>query len=193
MVLTRRSTSALEPSALNFGAVRVGRRVTRDRGGLRAGVIHARAGEVDGIVRGGCEAIIVTSGGVAAGRARLGKLHGTTIAARQAAAAAGQIELMGEWARAFAARGRTVAQILLTHQALAERRRRLNARPTIASLLRAGAIDRFLVGCLGLLHLCAACFNLRAILVIHKDCQLLSLLHVVAFFDIHFLQLARPL
>src|SRR5208283_2716424 len=91
-------------------------------------------------VRAGYEIVIVTSGAVAAGRARLSKLHGATIAARQAAAATGQIELMSAWARAFAVHGRTVAQILLTHQDLAERRRRQNANQTISELLGAGVI-----------------------------------------------------
>jgi glutamate 5-kinase len=120
--------------------IKVGSAVLSDSDGLRTDVIDALAGEVDSIVRGGREAIIVSSGAVAAGRARLGKLRGATIAARQAAAAAGQIELMREWARAFAAHGRTVAQILLTHEDLSERRRRLNASQTIAALLGAGAI-----------------------------------------------------
>ncbi len=120
--------------------IKVGSAVLSDSGGLRTEVIDALAGEVDSVVAGGREAIIVSSGAVAAGRARLGKLRGTTIAARQAAAAAGQIELMREWARAFGAHGRTVAQILLTHQDLSERRRRLNASQTIAALLGAGAI-----------------------------------------------------
>ncbi len=83
---------------------------------------------------------MVSSGAIAAGRARLQSLRASTIAVRQAAAAAGQIELMSEWARAFAAHGRTVAQILLTHQDLAERRRRLNANQTIAALLSAGVV-----------------------------------------------------
>jgi glutamate 5-kinase len=120
--------------------VKVGSAVLSDAAGLRPKVIEALAAEVDSVVSGGREAIIVSSGAVAAGRARLGKLRGTTIAARQAAAAAGQIELMREWGRAFAARGRIVAQILLTHQDLTERRRRLNASQTIAALLAAGAI-----------------------------------------------------
>ena len=47
---------------------------------------------------------------------------------------------MGEWARAFGAVGRTVAQLLLTHQDLAERMRRNNAIHTIQTLLEAGVI-----------------------------------------------------
>jgi glutamate 5-kinase len=120
--------------------VKVGSAVLSDSDGLHAGVIDALAAQVDSAIGAGREVVLVTSGAVAAGRARLGKLRGTTIAARQAAAAAGQIELMGEWARSFAARGRTVAQLLLTHEDFAERRRRNNARQTFATLLTAGVI-----------------------------------------------------
>lgn len=120
--------------------VKVGSAVLSDSDGLSAGVIDALAAQVDSAIGAGREVVLVTSGAVAAGRARLGKLRGTTIAARQAAAAAGQIELMGVWARSFAARGRTVAQILLTHEDFADRRRRNNARQTFATLLAAGVI-----------------------------------------------------
>jgi glutamate 5-kinase len=91
------------------------------------------------IIGDGREVVLVTSGAIAAGRARLGR-RAATIAERQAAAAIGQIELMRQWAKAFDAHRRTVAQILLTHQDLAERKRRLNAVRTIESLFAAGAI-----------------------------------------------------
>ncbi len=120
--------------------VKVGSAVLSDAEGLRADVMARLAGEVDAAMRAGREVVMVTSGAIAAGRARLGSLPSSTIAARQAAAAAGQIELMSEWARAFAAHGRTVAQILLTHQDLAERRRRLNASQTINALLSANIV-----------------------------------------------------
>ena len=120
--------------------VKVGSAVLSDADGLRAEVIDRLAADIDGAIAGGREVIVVTSGAVAAGRARLKKLHGATIAVRQAAAAAGQIELMGQWARAFGTHGRIVAQLLLTHQDLAERRRRQNASATITALLAAGVI-----------------------------------------------------
>src|SRR5258707_14590254 len=47
---------------------------------------------------------------------------------------------MSAWARAFDSHSRSIAQILLTHQDLAERRRRQNATQTIAELLSAGVI-----------------------------------------------------
>ena len=120
--------------------VKVGSAVLSDHDGLRVDVIDALAGEVDALVRGGREVVVVTSGAIVAGRARLGRLGGAAIAARQAAAATGQIELMTQWAAAFKRRDRAVAQLLLTHQDLAERRRRANATQTIRSLLEAGVV-----------------------------------------------------
>jgi glutamate 5-kinase len=121
--------------------IKVGSAVLSEADGLRLDVIEQLANNVEAAVRSGYEIVVVTSGAVAAGRARLSsKLRGATIAARQAAAATGQIELMSAWARAFAPHDRAVAQILLTHQDLAERRRRVNANATISELLGAGVI-----------------------------------------------------
>ncbi len=119
--------------------IKVGSAVLSDPGGLRTEVIGNLARQIDTIMRDGREVVLVTSGAIAAGRARLGR-RASTIAERQAAAATGQIELMRQWAKAFDAHGRTVAQILLTHQDLAERKRRLNAVRTIESLFAAGVI-----------------------------------------------------
>jgi glutamate 5-kinase len=121
--------------------IKVGSAVLSEAGGLRLDVIERLANEVEAAIRAGKEIVIVTSGAVAAGRARLSaKLRGATIAARQAAAATGQIDLMSAWARAFGAHDRAVAQILLTHQDLAERRRRANANATVSELLGAGVV-----------------------------------------------------
>jgi len=119
--------------------VKVGSAVLSDPDGLRADVIENLAGQIDSIVRGGREVVLVTSGAIVAGRARLGR-RASTIAERQAAAATGQIELMRQWAKAFDARGRTVAQLLLTHQDVAEHKRRLNAMHTIQALIAADTI-----------------------------------------------------
>jgi glutamate 5-kinase len=120
--------------------VKVGSAVLSGPDGLVGEVIDQLAREVDAAIHAGREVIVVTSGAVAAGRARLSALGGSTIASRQAAAAAGQIDVMREWSRAFSAHDRSVAQLLLTHQDLAERRRRLNANQTIAVLLAAGVV-----------------------------------------------------
>jgi glutamate 5-kinase len=89
----------------------------------------------------GKEVVLVTSGAVAAGMGRLGmKERPKTIPAKQAAAAVGQIALMALYEEHFSARGVRVAQILLTHDDLAHRRRYLNAKHTMRALIEAGVI-----------------------------------------------------
>ena len=87
----------------------------------------------------GRELVIVSSGAVAAGRALLanGKTAGRTIAAKQALAALGQAQLIALWQRFFDA---PVAQVLLTHDDLRNRRRYLNARSALLELLQLGAL-----------------------------------------------------
>ncbi|TXI47920.1 MAG: glutamate 5-kinase [Lysobacter sp.] len=87
----------------------------------------------------GREVAIVSSGAVAAGR---GILHATprvdaAMAERQALAALGQAKLMAFWQGFFA---QPVAQVLLTHDDVRNRRRYLNARATLQELLRCGAL-----------------------------------------------------
>jgi glutamate 5-kinase len=89
----------------------------------------------------GTEVVLVTSGAIAAGMGRLGmKERPRTIPAKQAAAAVGQIALMALYEEDFSAHGVRVAQILLTHDDLANRRRYLNAKHTMGTLLGAGVI-----------------------------------------------------
>jgi len=87
----------------------------------------------------GREVVIVSSGAVAAGRAIVPRAdeQGAAMAARQALAALGQAQLIGLWQRFF---DRPVAQVLLTHDDLRNRRRYLNARATLSELLRLGAL-----------------------------------------------------
>src|SRR5438132_7144844 len=119
--------------------VKVGSAVLSDQDGLDSIVIEHLADQIETVLGRGLEVVLVTSGAIAAGRARLGR-SGASIAERQAAAATGQIELMRQWAKAFDARGRTIAQLLLTHQDLAERKRRDNAVHTIQALIAAGVV-----------------------------------------------------
>ncbi|MBX5482836.1 MAG: glutamate 5-kinase [Myxococcaceae bacterium] len=82
------------------------------------------------------ELVIVSSGAIALGVERLGwTTRPKDIPGKQACAAVGQSRLMQAWEEAFAERGRTVAQILLTHEDVQDRRRYLNARHTLARLL----------------------------------------------------------
>ncbi len=87
----------------------------------------------------GREIVIVSSGAVAAGRAiaRQQPKAGAAMAERQALAALGQARLIGFWQTFF---DRPVAQVLLTHDDVRNRRRYLNARATLQELLRHGAL-----------------------------------------------------
>jgi glutamate 5-kinase len=89
----------------------------------------------------GYQVVLVSSGAVAAGLARLGLTERPkTMPQKQAAAAVGQIGLMSLYEQHFAAYGLHVAQILLTHDDLASRRRYLNARHAFEALLHAGVV-----------------------------------------------------
>ncbi|AAF83814.1 glutamate 5-kinase [Xylella fastidiosa] len=87
----------------------------------------------------GRQLVIVSSGAVAAGRALIPPLpeSGGALAARQALAALGQAQLIALWQRFF---DRPVAQVLLTHDDLRNRRRYLNARATLRELLHLGTL-----------------------------------------------------
>jgi glutamate 5-kinase len=85
--------------------------------------------------------VLVTSGAIAFGMERLGyKTRPKETAKLQAAAAAGQSVLMHRWESALSAVGLTVAQVLLTHDDLADRKRVNNAREALAELLEASAV-----------------------------------------------------
>ena len=110
-----------------------------DGGGLSPRFALGLAQFVSASQAAGREVVIVSSGAVAAGRAILPRVEeaGAAIAARQALAALGQAQLIGLWQRFFE---RPVAQVLLTHDDLRNRRRYLNARATLNELLRLGAL-----------------------------------------------------
>ncbi|HEX2229161.1 MAG TPA: glutamate 5-kinase [Candidatus Binatia bacterium] len=87
------------------------------------------------------EIVIVSSGAVAAGMSRLGwKERPRTIPEKQALAAVGQIKLMALYERYFSKFKKSVAQVLLTHEDLANRQRYLNAKHTFEMLLEASII-----------------------------------------------------
>jgi glutamate 5-kinase len=122
--------------------VKIGSNVLAGPAGLRRERVKALAGEIATLVAGGRQLVVVSSGAVAAGAARLGPKGPSRqrIEWRQAAAAIGQIGLMAAYERAFAAHERQVAQVLLTHADLADRRRYLNARHTLRTLLDLGVV-----------------------------------------------------
>jgi len=119
--------------------VKIGSNVLAGPGGLRRGRIRALAAEIAALTAAGRQIVVVSSGAVAAGAVRLGRRR-SRIEWRQAAAAVGQLWLMAAYERAFAAHDRHVAQVLLTHADLADRRRYLNARHTLRTLLDLGIV-----------------------------------------------------
>ena len=89
----------------------------------------------------GKEIILVSSGAVAEGMARLGwKTRPHAINELQAAAAIGQMGLIQAYESCFKKHQLHTAQVLLTHDDLANRERYLNARTTLKTLLKLGAI-----------------------------------------------------
>lgn len=89
----------------------------------------------------GMEALVVSSGAIAIGRRRLGLSPGPLkLEEMQAAAACGQIRLAHGYQSILGRHGLTVAQILLTHEDTEARRRYLNARDTINTLLALGTV-----------------------------------------------------
>jgi glutamate 5-kinase len=108
---------------------------------IRREWLDAMADDVAGCRRRGQEVVIVTSGAVAVGRESLG-LAGRVLRLeeKQAAAATGQIRLAHAYQDSLARHEITVAQVLLTLDDTEARRRHLNARATIDTLLRFGAV-----------------------------------------------------
>ena len=90
----------------------------------------------------GQEVIVVSSGAIALGAAKLGlaKSGRGSLADAQAAAAVGQIALASLWSERLAAYGITAAQLLLTIEDLEDRRRYLNAAATLGRLLKGGVV-----------------------------------------------------
>ena len=115
--------------------------VTDDGRGLDHAAVARWAEEIAQLKRDGREVVLVSSGAIAEGVKRLGwtkRPH--AIHELQAAAAVGQMGLIQAYEAAFAKFGLHTAQILLTHDDLADRRRYLNARTTLRTLLELSVI-----------------------------------------------------
>ncbi len=116
--------------------IKVGSGVISDGRGLDLAIIDSLAGGISELRRRGYEVVLVSSGAVAAGKGDLGIVgRPRTIPLKQAAAAIGQSRLMRAYKDAFRGTDCTVAQVLLTRDDLANRRRYLNARNTLMTLL----------------------------------------------------------
>ena len=122
--------------------IKVGSILVTDEGrGLDHAAVARWAGEIAKLRALGKEVVLVSSGAIAEGMRRLDwSTRPRAIHDLQAAAAVGQMGLVQGYERAFAQYDLHTAQILLTHDDLADRRRYLNARSTLVTLLRLGVI-----------------------------------------------------
>jgi len=122
--------------------VKLGTHVVMRDGGELA---HERIGDIaDSLARfrqAGRDVLLVSSGAVGMGMRVLGlKERPRSLGLRQACAAVGQGHLMGVYTQAFAARGLTAAQVLLTQEDLADRDRAICLRTTLMRLLELGVV-----------------------------------------------------
>lgn len=131
-----------ELAAARRVVVKVGSALLVGAGGAAdAHWLHAFAADVARMRARGQQVLVVSSGAVALGRRRLGVLkRALTMPEKQAAAAAGQSALMRAWEEAFEPHGLTAAQVLLTRDDTEVRRRWLNARATVETLLALGVV-----------------------------------------------------
>ncbi len=110
-------------------------------GRLNRAWLETLADDIAAATTRGQQVIVVSSGAIALGRRQLGLAPGKLrLDESQAAAAVGQIRLAKVWQEVLEERGLAVAQVLLTLEDTEDRRRYLNARATLNTLLGLGAV-----------------------------------------------------
>ena len=115
--------------------------VTNDGRGLDFNAVAQWARQIALLHKQGRQVVLVSSGAIAEGMARLGwAKRPTAMHELQAAAAVGQMGLAQAYEVAFSEHDLRSAQILLTHEDLADRQRYLNARSTLFALMRLGVV-----------------------------------------------------
>ena len=115
--------------------------VTREGRGVDYQALDRWTDQMARLRAGGAELVLVSSGAVAEGMARLGwTTRPAAMNQLQAAAAIGQMGLVQAYEQRFKRHGIMTAQVLLTHEDLADRQRYLNARSTLNSLLELGSV-----------------------------------------------------
>ena len=115
--------------------------ITNNGVGVDHAMIERWAAQITILRERGVEVVLVSSGAIAEGMKRLGwtsRPH--EVNQLQAAAAVGQMGLVQVYESAFREHGVSTAQILLTHDDLADRKRYLNARSTLTTLLSLGVV-----------------------------------------------------
>jgi glutamate 5-kinase len=124
------------PKRISRAVVKVGSNVLTTLAGLNSDAIASIGSQICQLLDRGMEIILVSSGAMASGMKKMGLAkRPEAIPKRQAIAAIGQADLIHAWEKAFNRFGRKVAQILLTSDDLTSRKRYLNARNTMNTLL----------------------------------------------------------
>ncbi len=136
------STRSELVAAARLVVVKVGTRVlTAADGLLDDRRIAALGRQIDAVLAGGRQVVLVSSGAVGAGMGRMGiSRRPQELASLQAVAAIGQSCLVEAYERAFRGHGRHAAQVLLVADDLQDRARYLNIRNTLRALLDFGAV-----------------------------------------------------
>ena len=120
--------------------VKIGSALLVDGGVLRADWLASLAEDVSACHGRGQDVILVSSGSIALGRGVLGMGGNLALEQSQAAAAVGQIRLARAYEEALGPHGITTAQVLVTLEDSANRRRYLNSRATLEQLLSLGVV-----------------------------------------------------
>ncbi len=121
--------------------VKIGSALVVDEGAPRSAWLAGMAADVAALRARGVEVIVVSSGAIALARGALGLTQKRLrLEEQQAAAAVGQIHLAQAWTGALSSCALTAAQLLLTLEDTEDRRRYLNARATLNTLLGLGCV-----------------------------------------------------
>lgn len=122
--------------------VKIGSSLLTNNGrGLDVAAVHRWVAQIYNLQKQGIEVVLVSSGSIAVGIARLGwKERPVHVHELQAAAAVGQMGLVQTYEQAFQQYGVQTAQVLLDHDDLSNRERYLNAQSTLKTLIRLGVV-----------------------------------------------------
>ena len=121
--------------------VKIGSALVADQAAPRVAWLDSVAADIAAARTRGAQVIVVSSGAIALARSALGLLQPRLrLEEKQAAAAVGQIRLAQAWTAALSAHGMIAAQLLLTLEDTEDRRRYLNARATLTTLLGLGCV-----------------------------------------------------
>ena len=132
-----------DPRAARVLVIKIGSALIVDAASaaLRRQWLGSVAADIAEFHAGGTRVVVVSSGAIALARHTLGlPQKSLRLEEKQAAAAVGQIRLAQAWTEALAAHGMTAAQLLLTFGDTEDRRRYLNARATLRTLLDLGCV-----------------------------------------------------